>query len=72
MGDDVVSALYYPTWKKYMCIYSSVTQLSVKEKRKIFSIIRSADASEQTLLLTHGMTLGNFCTMQILHDHTNK
>ncbi len=74
MDNDAIntSTLYYPTWKKYACVYATVDRMSVKERRKIFSLIRTSDASEHTLLLAHGINIGDFCIMQILRDHAKK
>lgn len=61
---------HYPMWKKYACTYSTVRRLSVKEKRKIFAIMRSQDCNHETILVHHGLNIGEFCCMHILHDYS--
>lgn len=72
--DSATLALYYPTWKKYICLNATVERLSVREKRRIFAIVRNqyTPSSEHTLLLMHGITLGDFCAMHILCEYAKR
>lgn len=56
----------YPTWKKYRVIHSSVARMSIRDKRHIFAILRTQPCTHETLLLPYGLTIGEFCCMNIL------
>ena len=58
----------YPTWKKYKCIGTSVSRMSIREKRHIFSLMRSQTCSHDMLLVGYGITLGDFCCMNTLNE----
>ena len=69
--DDPTGSIQYPTWKKYMCIYATVARMSVREKRKIFAILRShPNCTHETLLAEYGITLGDFCCFHVLSTDT--
>ena len=62
-------SIRYPTWKKNMVIYFSVSKLRVREKRLIFHVIRSADdITHDSFFPAFGLTAGEFCTWHILAD----
>ena len=63
---------YYPTYLKYSCLFTAVSNLSVRDKRKIFSLMRSGACDHNTFMLAHGMSLGEFCSMHILNEHARK
>lgn len=59
----------YPTWKKTCCVRSAVLRMSVREKRRIFAMMReNPEYNEDSLLVEFGITLGDFCLMHILSD----
>lgn len=62
------SASHYATWKKYQCMHASVARMSIREKRHIFSLIRDPGCTQHTLLVAYGMTVGDFCAMNILTE----
>ena len=72
MSQHEHSRLHYPAWKTSACTYTTVTQLTVKQKRKIFAMLRADACNRETLLVRHGINLGEFCTMHILHEHAKK
>lgn len=56
----------YPTWKMNMCMYADVSRMTVREKRWIFALMRNSECTHDMVLLPYGMTLGDFCCMNIL------
>ena len=59
----------YPTWKKTRCMHMAVLRLSVREKRKIFALLRESERHDANSLLSeYGITIGDFCLMHILSD----
>lgn len=61
-------ASQHATWKKYKCMHAAVHRMSVKEKRRIFSLIRNPSCTHDTVVLSYGMTIGDICCMNILSD----
>lgn len=57
-----------PTWKKIKCVHATVARMTVKEKRRIYALMRSERCTHDMLLVPYGMTLGDFCCMNILSD----
>ena len=62
----------YPTWKKYKCMQATVSRMTVREKRQIFAMLRTDGRSADMLLTQYGMTLGDFCCMNILGDTASR
>lgn len=62
----------FTTWKKYKCMHATVARMSIREKRHIFSILRNSECSHDMLLVDYGMTLGDFCCMNILSDASSR
>lgn len=60
----------YPTWKKYRCLHATVAHMSVRDKRHIFSFLRTPDCSHDMLIVGYGMTIGDFCCMNVLSEAT--
>ena len=58
----------YATWKKYKCLHAAVSRMSIREKRRIFAMLRHQPCSHDMLLVHYGMTLGDFCCMHVLTD----
>ena len=56
----------YPTWAKYVVMKSSMDRMRVREKRKVFNLMRLPGMSSETFLPAHGFTLGEFSAFQIL------
>jgi len=58
-------------WKTYIVQYCKVMDLNVREKRKIFNHLRNV-RDPHTLLVRHGITIGDFCTFNVLLDTTKR
>lgn len=73
VGETPTSLLPYPTWKKYRCVHATVARMSIREKRRIFALLRNHPwCSHHTLVPAYGVTLGDFCAMHILMEQTRK
>ena len=63
----VAGSPVYTAWKRYVCTYATIGRMSLKEKRQVFSLMRSnPQCTEATLLVKYGVSLGEFCTMHTL------
>ena len=63
--------------EKNKIIVETVSNMNVKDKRKIFSILRQVQPNESQMLnyifpAFGGITLGEFCTSHVLHNDTNR
>jgi hypothetical protein len=59
------------TWEKYNVYFHIVENMTMKEKRVIFSILRKENVNHDTLLPEFGMTAGEFCVMQTLNERNS-
>ena len=59
-------ATHRAAWKKTKCMHASVARMSIREKRRIFALLRSPDATKDMLLVEYGITMGDFCCMHVL------
>ena len=67
---NVFNAIHYPTWKKSKVLYHTVSTMSIRDKRKVFSLLReNCGGDNETILLRHGYTIGDFCVMYLLSEH---
>ena len=57
-----------PSWCKYIVIDASVRRMKVRDKRKVFNIMRSEDMNVDTFLPQMNLTLGEFSVFQVLGD----
>lgn len=57
-----------PTWRKYVCIAQAVETLRVKDKRRIFQMMRHPGMHPDTFLPHIGLTLSEFAVFQVLAD----
>ena len=57
-----------PEWKKYICLFAHVSELNIRDKRRIFTYIRDPEMHPDTYIPSVGMTLSEFATFQLLSD----
>lgn len=63
------SYLSFATHQKYVALARTVELLQVKEKRFLFSLMRTCPQSSHELFFPqYGFTAGAFCTWHILSD----
>tara|TARA_Y100001954_G_scaffold232667_1_gene284349 strand:- start:4620 stop:4862 length:243 start_codon:yes stop_codon:yes gene_type:complete len=62
------SAAGLPTWKKYICMSQYVENLRVKEKRRIFQLMRLEGMHEDVFMPHLGLTIAEFSCFQVLAD----
>ena len=55
-------------WKKTKCLHAAVARMSIREKRRIFALMRHPDVTQDMLLVEYGFTLGDFCCMHVLSE----
>ena len=58
----------YATFVKYACLRSTCDRLRVRDKRKVFNLMRSEKVDENSFMPQEGYTLGEFSIMQVLND----
>lgn len=62
----------YPIWKRYTVLSSVVTNLPIRDRRKIFQNIRKYPISSDMFFPNHGFTLSEFAVWHILGDTRRK
>ena len=57
-----------PTWKKVVCLHAAVARLSIREKRRVFSLMRThhPHCCSDSLLTQQGYTIGDFAVLHLL------
>ena len=62
------SAVGLPTWRKLVILSCAVDDMRIRDKRKVFQLMRSAKMDEDVFLPHMGVTLSVFATFQVLAD----
>ena len=62
------SAAGLPTWRKLVILYCAVDEMRVRDKRRIFQLMRGTEMHENVFLPHMGVTLSVFATFQVLAD----
>ena len=62
----------YPTWTKTAVFRAYIERMRVREKRRVFNIMRMPGMTADTFLPAHGFTLGEFSCFQVLSDSTRR
>ena len=60
------------TWKKYVIMHHAAESLSVKDKRRIFNLMRSDDITADHLIPDIGLTMGEFAFWQLIGEGKRK
>lgn len=63
-----LSASGLPTWRKLTILSCAVEDMRIRDKRRIFQLMRGADMHEDVFLPHIGLTLSVFATFQVLSD----
>lgn len=65
--------LTFPTWERYTVLSHVIGQLSVRERRGIFQMMRqSTTLSPDLFFPAHGFTLAEFAVWHVLGDARRK
>lgn len=62
------SAAGLPTWRKLVILSCAVDDMRVRDKRRIFQLMRGPEMHENVFLPHIGVTLSVFATFQVLAD----
>jgi hypothetical protein len=62
----------YPTWERYTVLAHSITNLSVKDRRRVFQLTRQFCMSPDLFFPEFGFTLGEFAVWYTLSDSRRK
>ena len=57
-----------PAWRKLSIVSCAVSDMRVRDKRRVFQLMRNPDMREDTFLPHIGITLSVFATFQVLAD----
>ena len=61
------------TKEKYESLFAFVKNMQVKDKRCLFTVLRNYDdIGVDTFLPAYGISMGDFCTFQILTEHSRR
>lgn len=60
--------LTYPTYERYVVLSHVIRALSVRERRVLFQLARSAESTPDLLFPRHGFTLSEFAVWNIVND----
>lgn len=63
MDDQLIT---YATWKKYIVLSCHMEKMGIKERRKIFTLLRSDLCDQDSFLPTFGVTAAEFAMWQVL------
>jgi len=66
MRDGSALSTHRAVWKKTKCMHASVARMSIREKRRIFALLRNPGVTQDMLLVEYGITMGDFCCMHVL------
>jgi hypothetical protein len=66
MREDSALSTHRAVWKKTKCMHASVARMSIREKRRIFALLRNPGVTQDMLLVEYGITMGDFCCMHVL------
>lgn len=55
-------------WRRSMIVAQNMRAMTVKDKRHIFTALRSQGATEHTFVPKFGVTIGEFAAFQIVHN----
>jgi predicted transport protein len=62
----------YTTFKKNIIFFDVIKKFSIKDKRKILSLLRLSEINVDTLFPNYGITAGEFCTWIMLSGNSRK
>ena len=72
-GVMVRDLLTFPTWERYTVLSHAIAQLSVRDRRQIFQLLRLAEEPSPDLLFpAHGFTLSEFAVWHVLGETGRK
>ena len=57
-----------PTWRKYVCMSAFVERMCLRDKRRIFQLMRTGEVHEEVFLPHIGLTFSEFATFQVFCD----
>lgn len=57
-----------PAWRKLVILSCAVNDIRVRDKRRIFQLMRGSEMNENVFLPHIGVTLSVFATFQVLAD----
>ena len=65
--------LTYPTWERYTALARIISNLSVRDRRQIFQLMRRAESLTPDLFFPgYGFTLSEFAVWHVLGDTRRK
>lgn len=65
--------LTYPTWERYTVLAHIISELSVRDRRTIFQLVRREESPTADLFFPHyGFTLGEFAVWNVLGEGRKK
>ena len=62
----------YPTWERYTVLAHTITNLSVKDRRRIVQLARQTRTSPELFFPDYGFTLSEFAVWYTLSDCRKK
>ena len=62
----------YPTWERYTVLAHYVACLNVRDRRRIFQIMRAHEDSSNIFLPEYGITISEFATWYTLGDRRRR
>lgn len=66
-------AVWRATKDKYESMFAYVKSMQVKDKRCLFTALRTHDAiTVDTFFPLYGLSMGEFCVFQILTEHSRR
>lgn len=66
------SLITYPTWERYTVMAHIIFSLSIKDRRHIFTLVRSPPNTADLFFPKFGFTLGDFAVWYTIGDVRGK
>lgn len=65
-------AFNYATYQRQKALIKTVGDLRIRDRREIFSYIRTEQTDETTFLPYYGMTIGEFAVAHIINSENSR
>lgn len=66
------SASGLPTWRKYICLAHFVENMRVREKRRVFHLMRTENVDADMFMPGLALFVSEFATFQVLADSNRR
>lgn len=62
----------YPTWERYSVLSHVVSTMAVRDRRKLFNIIRKLPQHENVFFPSFGLSLNEFAVFHVINENKTR